>query len=100
MHLNINLIFEKNFVVELDDGHLNEEQLKEARLKRTREKNFWKLIKQLIAYLIFITALIIFSYSNRDPNLFKYKDQLDKYFITNTYEKVNFFRKLYFFIIS
>ena len=64
-----------------------------------REKKFWKLINEILTYLIFITLLIFVANSYHDMNSYKYRKSLDNLLIDDEFKKVSIFihLNLYYF---
>lgn len=77
----------RNF--ELSDlGKLNSIEINEARKKRETEVKFWKMIKEVTAYFIFLMILFTFSYSTRASNSYFYKAHMQKFFLGDGFDKV------------
>jgi hypothetical protein len=76
--------------VDLDEGKLDENKIREARKKRLREIQFWTLLKKSMMYLIFIGSLFMVSYSARDPHFYRYKHSLEEFFVTKEFRNVIF----------
>ena len=95
-NLNKDNRFEKyrDYTINVDSGKLTYDEINQARKKRESEVKFWKMIKEVTAFSIFLIILFIFSYSTRDPNTFYYKNHMTKFLLNDNFKNVskrNFF---------
>lgn len=63
----------------------NREELEEARTKKLREIQMDVIIKDMIIYVFFLTALLVVSYSHRDPQAFAVAQNVMDSFIGGKY---------------
>ncbi|KAK3767525.1 hypothetical protein RRG08_003958 [Elysia crispata] len=67
-----------------------EEQLETIRSQRLKEVRMWAVIREILAYCIFIIILLVLCHRNRGPNNFWYKDTMYRTFIKSTDTSINF----------
>ncbi|RNA30185.1 polycystic kidney disease 1-like 2, partial [Brachionus plicatilis] len=77
-----------------DTGKLNSNEIDEARKKRETEVKFWKMVKEVTAYFVFLMLLFTFSYSTRASNSYFYKAHMEKFILGEEFEKVRKFQIL------
>jgi hypothetical protein len=90
-NLNKDQRFEKyrDYTITTDAGKLSPEELNEARKNRESEIMFWKMIKEVGAFYIFLMILFAFSYASSNPNAYRYKSQLSNFLIDEDFDKVS-----------
>ncbi|CAF0876239.1 unnamed protein product, partial [Brachionus calyciflorus] len=100
--LNKDQRFEKyrEYTISVDAGKLSQDEINEARKNRESEVMFWKMVKEVTGFFIFMMILFVFSYSTRDPNAFHYKSQISAFLIGEEFDKIKTTNDMWTWIIN
>ncbi|KAK7505245.1 hypothetical protein BaRGS_00003407 [Batillaria attramentaria] len=62
---------------------LEGEALTAARARRLKELEMWRVVREIVIYVVFVTILLFVSYRDRLSNTFLYKDTMRRVFVAN-----------------
>jgi hypothetical protein len=61
----------------------NPEQLEKFRVNRVKELKMYAILREILSYALFVWILLSISYSFRDPDSYKLKEEMVNVFIQN-----------------